>query len=88
MKEECSFLKKRTKKLLPVRPHRLPGTPATCVPERTKVFWFFFFKKEQSSFHFAGPTMAPAQDAGRADLAGWLSLCANTQRLWRQMKSP
>ncbi len=32
--------------------------------------------------------MAPAQDAGRADLAGWLSLCANTQRLWRQMKSP
>jgi len=40
MKKDSSFLKKRSKKLLPVGPH-LPGSARKGI----KVFWFFFSKK-------------------------------------------
>jgi hypothetical protein len=34
-------------------------------------------------FHGKLAGFAPAEDAGAADLSGWLSLCANAYRLWR-----
>jgi hypothetical protein len=40
MKKDSSFLKKRSKKLLPVGA-RLPGSARKGI----KVFWFFFSKK-------------------------------------------
>jgi hypothetical protein len=50
-KEKCSFLKKRTKKLLPGASHDSPRPVPHFKPWRSraanegKVFWFFFSKK-------------------------------------------
>jgi hypothetical protein len=46
--ERSSFLKERSKKLLPVDT-RAPFRFAH-VHQRAKVFWFFFFKKEHTFF--------------------------------------
>jgi hypothetical protein len=55
-----SFLKKRSKKLLPVGT-RLSGS----VRQRTKVFWFFFSKKEHLLASSLGskPAMTRAANA-------------------------
>jgi hypothetical protein len=45
-KKECSFLKKRTKKRLPVRLGRLPDTPGRPRTQKGKSFLVLFFKKE------------------------------------------
>jgi hypothetical protein len=52
VKEEgrSSFLKKRSKKLLRLRPCPRPDTQATARGARNKSFLLLFFKKEESSF--------------------------------------
>jgi len=45
MKESTSFLKKRSKKRLLLRSPQRTTRPPQRVPERAKVFWFFFSKK-------------------------------------------
>jgi hypothetical protein len=44
-KEGCSFLKKRTKKLLSVQVCASPATSYRWQGVRAKAFWFFFSKK-------------------------------------------
>jgi hypothetical protein len=46
VRKGCSFLKKRTKKLLPIE----PDTPATVRAQTGKSFLVLFFKKEHSFF--------------------------------------
>jgi multidrug efflux system outer membrane protein len=41
----CSFLKKRTKKLLPVASNQMSALGTRALPRRAKVFCFFFSKK-------------------------------------------
>jgi len=53
-----------------------PGLPAGAVEQLGHGF-----------YHGKLDQMAPAEDAGRADLLGWLSLCANAHRLWRAARA-
>jgi hypothetical protein len=39
------FFEKKNQKTFTPSPSARPGTPAAHVHERTKVFWFFFSKK-------------------------------------------
>jgi hypothetical protein len=42
---KCSFLKKRTKKLLPIAAGIGSIAESGCQPQLAKVFWFLFSKK-------------------------------------------
>jgi hypothetical protein len=66
-KEESSFLKKRSKKLLDPLASAFPEAR----PKGTKVFWFFFSKKNCFLYLIEGQTDVPAwSDWHRASRRG------------------
>jgi hypothetical protein len=47
------FFEKKKQKTFILTPSQRCDTPATDVPERIKVFWFFFSKKNTSSLPYS-----------------------------------
>jgi hypothetical protein len=58
LKKGCSFLKKRTKKLLQIARATGPAQVHAVLPETGKSFLLLFFKKEVPSFILRKPTRA------------------------------
>jgi len=67
-------LKKRTKKLLPVQVRGLAGVSDRCEGAGTKVFWFFFSKK--NSFFLVRQSLRPR--VGSVTIGEWAPVIATT----------